>query len=57
MWSSTFENDGSDPFGVQDEVTRGVVSGLSLQLSGAAMAASQAGRTKDPDAAAGRQYA
>jgi TolB-like protein/tetratricopeptide (TPR) repeat protein len=50
MWSSTFENDGSDPFGVQDEVTRGVMSGLSLQLSAAAMAASQAGRTKDPEA-------
>src|SRR5262249_42416620 len=50
MWSSTFENDGSDPFTVQDEVTRGVVSGLSLQLSAAALAASQGGRTRDPEA-------
>ena len=50
MWSSRFENDGSDPFGAQDEITRGVVSGLSLQLSAAALAASQAGRTKDPEA-------
>ena len=50
IWSSTFENDGGDPFAVQDEVTRGVVSGLSLQLAGTALQASQAGRTKDPEA-------
>ena len=50
MWSSTFENDSSDPFAVQDEVTRGVVSGLALQLNGAALLASQAGRTKDAEA-------
>jgi len=50
MWSSTFENDGSDPFGAQDEVTRGVMSGLSLQLNAAVVAASQAGRTQDPEA-------
>src|SRR5262249_42636668 len=50
IWSSTFENDGADPFVVQDEVTRGVVSGLSLQLAGTALEASQAGRTKDPEA-------
>jgi len=50
LWSSTFENDGGDPFAVQDEVTRGVVSGLSLQLGGSALQASQAGRTKDPEA-------
>jgi TolB-like protein/tetratricopeptide (TPR) repeat protein len=50
IWSSTFENDGGDPFAVQDQVTRGVVSGLSLQLAGTALQASQAGRTKDPEA-------
>ena len=50
LWSSSFENDGGDPFAVQDEVTRGVVSGLSLQLGGLALEASQAGRTKDPEA-------
>jgi len=50
LWSSTFENDGGDAFAVQDEVTRGVVAGLSLQLGGSALAASQAGRTKDPEA-------
>jgi serine/threonine-protein kinase len=50
LWSSTFENDGGDAFAVQDQVTRGVVSGLSLQLRGAALDASQAGRTKDPEA-------
>jgi TolB-like protein/tetratricopeptide (TPR) repeat protein len=50
IWTSTFESDGGDPFAVQDEVTHGVVSGLSLQLGGAALAASQAGRTSDPEA-------
>ena len=50
LWSSTFENEGGDAFAVQDEVTRGVVAGLSLQLRGAALVASQAGRTKDPEA-------
>jgi eukaryotic-like serine/threonine-protein kinase len=50
LWSSTFENDGGDAFAVQDQVTRGVVTGLSLQLGGAALEASQAGRTKDPEA-------
>jgi len=50
LWSSTFENEGGDAFAVQDEVTRGVVSGLSLQLAGSALTASQAGRTKDPEA-------
>src|SRR5262245_4367681 len=50
IWSSSFESDGDDPFAVQDEVTHGVVSGLSLQLGGVALQASQAGRTKDPEA-------
>jgi serine/threonine-protein kinase len=50
LWSTSFENEGGDAFAVQDEVTRGVVSGLSLQLRGAALAASQAGRTKNPQA-------
>jgi serine/threonine-protein kinase len=50
LWSSSFQNDGGDTFAVQDEVTRGVVSGLALQLGGTALAASQAGRTKDPEA-------
>ena len=50
IWSSTFQNEGGDTFAVQDEVTRGVVSGLALQLGGAALAASQAGRTADPEA-------
>jgi TolB-like protein len=50
LWSSTFENEGGDAFTVQDEVTRGIVSGLSLQLAGTALLASQAGRTKDPEA-------
>ena len=50
IWTSTFESDGGDPFAVQDEVTHGVVSGLSLQLGGAALAATQAGRTSDPEA-------
>jgi TolB-like protein len=50
LWSSTFENDGRDPFAVQDAVTLAVVSGLSMQLGGAALQASQAGRTKDPEA-------
>jgi serine/threonine-protein kinase len=50
LWSDTFEDDGGDPFAVQDKVTRGVVSGLSLRLAGTALAASQAGRTRDPEA-------
>ncbi len=50
IWSSNLENDGGDPFAVQDEVTRAVVSGLSLQLGGTALRASQAGRTKDAEA-------
>jgi serine/threonine-protein kinase len=50
IWSSSFENEGGDPFTVQDQVTRSVVSGLSLQLGGTALQASQAGRTKDPEA-------
>jgi TolB-like protein/tetratricopeptide (TPR) repeat protein len=50
LWSSTFENDGGDAFAVQDEVTRGVVAGLSLQLAGTALSAAQAGRTRDPEA-------
>jgi len=50
LWSSTYQNDGGDTFAVQDEVTRGVVSGLALQLGGTALAASKAGRTTDPEA-------
>jgi serine/threonine-protein kinase len=50
IWSSNFESDGADPFAVQDQVTRGVVDGLALQLAGTALQASQAGRTKDPEA-------
>jgi TolB-like protein len=50
LWSSSFENNGGDPFAVQDEVTRGVVTGLSLEFGGSALASSQAGRTKDPQA-------
>lgn len=50
IWSNTFETSGEDPFAVQDTVTAGVVSGLSLELAGEALAASQAGRTKDPAA-------
>ena len=50
LWAAEFENDGGEPFAIQDEVTRGVVSGLSLQLAGSAKAASQAGRTHDPEA-------
>ncbi len=48
MWSDTFESEGGDAFAIQDQVTHGVVSGLSLRLGGAALGASQAGRTKDP---------
>ena len=50
IWSQSFDSNGDDPFAVQDSVTAGVVSGLSLQLAGEALAASQAGRTKDPAA-------
>ena len=50
IWSSSFESEGGDPFAVQDQVTHEVVSGLSLQLGGIALQASQAGRTKDPEA-------
>jgi len=50
LWSSSFQNDGGDTFAVQDEVTRGVVAGLALQLGGVALGASQAGRTSDPEA-------
>jgi len=50
IWSDMFENDGSDPFAVQDQVTHGVVSGLSLHLAGTALQASKAGRTKSPEA-------
>jgi len=50
LWSRSFESDGSDPFAVQDDVTHGVVSGLSLQLAGDALQASQAGRTRDSEA-------
>jgi eukaryotic-like serine/threonine-protein kinase len=48
LWSDSFESEGGDAFAVQDEVTRGVVAGLALQLGGTALGASQAGRTKDP---------
>lgn len=41
---------GGGPFQLQDAVTCGVVSGLSLRLGGSALAASQAGRTKEPEA-------
>lgn len=50
IWSNTFETGNEDPFAVQDTVTAGVVTGLSLELGGEALAASQAGRTKDPAA-------
>jgi len=50
LWSASFETDGGDAFAVQDEVTRGVVAGLSLQLRGADLASTQAGRTSDLEA-------
>ena len=49
-WSSTFENADGDAFAVQDDITRAVVSDLSLRLGGMALLASQAGRTKDSEA-------
>ena len=50
FWSDSFESESGDAFAVQDDVTRGVVTGLSLRLGESSLGASQAGRTKDREA-------
>jgi serine/threonine-protein kinase len=50
LWSAPYERELRDVFAVQDSVTAAIVGELRLQLTGATLAATRAGRTDNPEA-------
>jgi serine/threonine-protein kinase len=50
LWSAPYERETRDAFAVQDSVTAAIVGELRLQLTGATIAATRAGRTDNPEA-------
>ena len=50
LWSAPYERELRDVFAVQDSVTAAIVGELRLQLTGATIAATRAGRTDNPEA-------
>ena len=50
LWSESYDQAAKDVYAVQDSITRAIVRQLALKLGGAALAASLAGRTSNPEA-------
>jgi serine/threonine-protein kinase len=50
LWGESYDSETNDAFALQDSIARAIAAKLNLELRGAALATSRAGRTDNPDA-------